>query len=853
MSLLTIATKELELILPDTKRKVKTIWPQWFSENAATIIASRYFFYSKNDGIAEISFFDLVNRVCETIAKWALEDGYLPDYVESEKFCEKLKMIIIHQKAAFNSPVWFNVGIYEKYGKTGDCEGYICKDGNVKKINEAYKYPQTSACFIISIDDNLEAIFDTVSVYAKIFKFGSGVGTNLSTIRSKGEFLRSNDGKPSGPISFMRVLDATANVVKSGGKTRRAAIMQILNIDHPDILEFIQIKAQIERWLKENEQSEYIDIPFQNANFSVRVNDKFMNAVKNDEDWELRNILDGSVNSVCKARSLFDEIAKAAWECGDPGLQYDTLCNEMNTTPFTGRINATNPCSEVHLPDNTACNLASVNLVKFWDGKKFDVNDFVDTCKTIFLAQEVLINRSSYPTEKIALNSYRLRPIGLGFTNLGTLLMLMKVAYGSKKAQTICKTISFLLTAAALEESVNIASIKGAYEASKDGRGGETNAQATQQVLLKYLNRAIQAEEEVRENCPELYGAIHKAVEIFRQCWNKPVRNSQFTSIAPTGTISFMMDADTTGIEPIYSLVTYKRLMDGTSLTIINKSIRNVLSNLGYSTDKIEKIEKFIKDNNSVINAPELREEHYPIFASAMEGLTWQDHLGMVVAAQTAITQGISKTINLPQSATVDDIKKIYLTAWELKAKCISIYRDGSKAMQILSSTKKNKIQNKANQPIRRKLPETRNSITHKFTVGNHEGYLIVGLFEDGSPGELFINISKEGSTIRGLCDVIGIQTSLLLQYGCPLEVLVNKLEFSRFEPAGFSSNKEIGFAYSLIDYIFRWLKLKFIQKSERKTGDNGEAIYCYQCAGIMQRTGACYTCINCGATNGCA
>lgn len=826
------------------KTLINSKWPAQFSETAAMIVASRYFFSWKDENVGEQHFSDLVSRVCETIAHWGLEDGYFQNDSEAKQFEQELSELIYQQKMAFNSPVWFNVGIWHKYKKSCDAEVWVCDEDGVRRVSDAYKNPQTSACFIVSVEDSLESIFDLVKNYAKIFKFGSGVGTNLSTIRASCEYLYSNYGKPSGPLSFMRVLDSTAQVVKSGGKTRRAAIMQVLNLDHPDIVDFIRVKADNEEKAREILSStdiSEVELPFQNANFSVRATDEFMEAVLNDQQFKTKWVTNSQINGpTYSARYLWKLIAECAWKCGDPGIQFDTTCQKYNTTPSLGRINASNPCSEVHLPDNSACNLASLNLVKFFKDGKFDIDSFLHAIRLTFLAQDIIIDRSSYPTEKIALHSHIIRPIGLGFTNLGSLLMLLGVPYDSDEARTICSCLCALMTAAAIDESVRIATIKGPFPVYPE------NKDAVQSVHGIYLDRAS----ELVTQCKKLPGGLDRAAKLAFKLFNdnidKPVRNSHFTSLAPTGTISLMMDAMTTGIEPAYALVSYKKLMDGSTITYTNDVYSDALRNLGYSDSEIQEIRKFIEENNSIVGAPHLNKKHYSIFSTALD-LSWEGHLLMVAAAQKFITQGISKTINLPSTATMEDIERVYMRAWEEGLKCVSVYRDGSKVSQILYRSKDAGSMKERRRARRRRLPNVRESVTHKFNIGGHEGYIIVGLYEDKQPGEIFIVISKEGSQVRGLYDTIGTLTSLALQHGVPLKTLVEKFSYCRFEPCGYSGDPQIGFAHSIVDYIFRWLGNRFQVKTDQSISD----ILCQSCGSPMKRTGTCYTCTVCGQSNG--
>ncbi|MEM2004054.1 MAG: vitamin B12-dependent ribonucleotide reductase [Nitrososphaerota archaeon] len=869
-------------------QSIQCEFPKDMDIDAARIVATRYFFSNRKlaeNPIVEKSFKDLISRVADTITYWGLKSNYF-DRRNAKIFQKELTYILLHRYAAFNSPVWFNVGVYHKYKIEGSSSNWIysSKKNRAIPITTGYVYPQTSACYIVSVEDNLDSIMDLAKIEAKIFKYGSGSGTNLSTIRSSYEYLDSNDGKPSGPCCFMRIYDQTAHVVRSGGKTRRAAKMQILNIDHPDIEQFIKLKSIEEdkaRLLKENGISNYYDeVFFQNANLSIRVTDAFMQAVLEDKEWNTYWVTEKRKANTYKARDLLWLAAECAWKCGDPGIQFHDTCNKYNTTPYPNRpINGSNPCSEVHLPDDTACNLASINLIKFLkDDGTFDVEKLMQVIRIIFIAQEILIDNSSYPTKKIAENSHNLRPIGLGFTNFGGLLLSQAISYASKEGRLVCSAICAFLTAICLKTSVELAEIMGPFPAFYDkGKNGETNADAYYQVIQYYVNDCKKLLEEFEETNHSLILSAKNLLElayVTLQSYEKgiPIRNSQLTSIAPTGTISFIMGADTTGIEPELAIVKYKHLaISNQTIQLVNRLVPKALAKLGYTKEQIDDIWKYIEKKNTIIDAPHVKKEHYPIFRCAYgpNALSPMDHLLMVAAAQKFITQGISKTINMPNNCTVEDIYNIYIEAWKLGLKCVSVYRDGSKAHQVLTTEeKKSTAVATIKDKVRNKLPTTRVSRTHKFSINGHDGYIIVGFYEDSKPGEIFLIISKEGSTIRGLSDCFATAVSIGLQYGVPIEAYIEKFKFVRFEPAGITQNREIPFAHSFVDYVFRWIENEIIKKDkpgdekqevqnpiEEKKNNNHEEwlIFCDKCSSPMQRTGTCFACPGCGETTGCS
>ncbi len=805
--------------------------PASWSQLATNVVVSKYFYGDPNNKAErENSVRQLIHRVTRTIADWGIADGYFDTAEDGEKFYRELTWLCLHQYGAFNSPVWFNVGLFNQYGVEGaKCNWhYNVETGVVEQPENPYEYPQGSACFIQSVDDNMEDIMRLATSEAMLFKFGSGTGTDLSTIRSSREKL-TGGGKPSGPLSFMRVYDQIAAVVKSGGKTRRAAKMQSLKVWHPDIMEFIECKwkeeqkahALIREGYESNFNGEaYSSVMFQNANLSVRVTDEFMNAVAKKLPWKTK-----WVSGKCDveaptydAKEILHRMADCAWHCGDPGVQYDTTINNWHTCPNSGRINASNPCSEYMFLDNTACNLSSINLMKFRqaDGG-FDVAGFTAAARLFFIAQEILVDHASYPTERIAHNSHLFRPLGLGYSNLGSLIMTSGLPYDSDGARGMCGSITALLHGAANLTSAEIAGVVGPFAEYK------YNSEPMLQVMQMHRN----AVEHIDNAGPQYLK------DASRELWDKVLesgkkygfRNAQATVLAPTGTISFMMDCDTTGIEPDIALVKYKQLAGGGMLKILNRSVSLGLSNLGYDDDAVAAIEAYINEHDTIEGAPQLRDEDLPVFdcafkpAKGTRSIGWRAHVQMMAAAQPFLSGAISKTVNMPNDVTPQDIADAYFWGWELGLKAIAIYRDGSKQSQPLNTKsegqkekeKEKIVERVISQPRRERLPDTRSSVTHKFSIAGHEGYLNVGLYPDGRPGELFITMAKEGSTIGGIMDSFGTAISLALQYGVPLEVLVNKFSHTRFEPMGYTTNPDIRIAKSVIDYIFRWMGLTFL------------------------------------------
>jgi len=904
--------------------------PSTWSNLATNVVVSKYFYGEPGTDERETSVGQVVHRVARTIADWGTQDGYFATPADGENFYRELAWLCLHQHGAFNSPVWFNVGLYHQYGVRG-CRGNYHWDTETHSIHRPetpYEFPQASACFIQSVEDNMEDIMRLATSEAMLFKFGSGTGTDLSTLRSGREKL-SGGGVPSGPLSFMRVYDQIAAVVKSGGKTRRAAKMQSLKDWHPDVLEFIQAKAKEEkkaRTLIESGEYEanfngeaYSSIMFQNANLSVRVSDEFMQAAVDGRKWRTHCVTDASEpGPEYEASYLLDEIARGTWYCGDPGVQYETTINDWHTASNTGPINASNPCSEYMFLDDTACNLSSLNLRKFQleDGS-FDISRFRRAAAIFITAQEILVDHASYPTPGIAENSHLFRPLGLGYANLGSLLMSMGIPYDSDAGRGICGALTALLTGQAYLSSSQMAAHLSPFAGYQENR----------EPMLRVMRMHRDATADIDAACPQPLRAA--AAEVWDECVRMGelhgYRNAQATVLAPTGTIAFMMDCDTTGIEPDIALVKYKQLAGGGMMKIVNQTVPGALATIGYDQPKIEGILDYIEKHDTIEGAPDVRDEDLPVFDCAFKAaagsrtIDWSAHVGMMAAAQPFLSGAISKTVNMPEDSTVEDVRKAYVEGWRQGLKALAIYRDGSKQSQPLATTKEGdrKKKGELSQPVRRHLPATRQSITHKFSVGGHEGYITVGLFEDGTPGELFITMAKEGSTIGGLMDVIGMETSMGLQYGVPLLSFVDKFSHTRFEPSGWTRNPDIPNAKSVVDYIFRWLGMQFIpgfreanapqretteladeaaasttatasdtvavpQVSVAVVADNpmstadAEALHedslsgpavrsmqfaqfqsdapaCDNCGAITVRNGNCYLCHNCGNSMGCS
>lgn len=829
-------------LFEQTNCEIPTTW----SQLATNVVVSKYFYGDPNNlEERERSVRQLVHRVTRTISDWGLEDGYFDSPEDGERFYRDLSWLCLHQHGAFNSPVWFNVGLHAQYGVVGDkCNWrWNVETEQTEQPENPYEFPQGSACFIQSVDDNMEDIMRLACSEAMLFKFGSGTGTDLSTIRSQREKL-SGGGTPSGPLSFMKVYDSIAGVVKSGGKTRRAAKMQSLKVWHPDILEFIECKwgeeqkahALIREGYESNFNGEaYSSVCFQNANLSVRVTDDYMEAVRDEKAWQTRWV-SGKVDEGAPsydAKELLTKMAECAWHCGDPGVQYDTTINRWHTCPNSGDINASNPCSEYMFLDNTACNLASINLMKFAnDDGTFDVERYRAACRLFFIAQEILVDHASYPTEPIAANSHRFRPLGLGYSNLGSVLMSRGMSYDSNAARGLCGSLTSLLHGEANRTSAEIASVVGPFD------GYAENEKPMLGVMQMHRDACDQIADEgpaeLKEASQKLWDDVLATGEKYG------FRNAQATVLAPTGTISFMMDCDTTGIEPDIALVKYKQLAGGGMLKIVNQTVKPGLEKLGYTGEQIDEVLSYIDEKDTIEGAPHLKDEHLPVFdcafqpANGVRSIPWEAHVTMMAAAQPFLSGAISKTVNMPNDTTPADIANAYFWGWELGLKAIAIYRDGSKQSQPLNTKSEDKEDAKAEaevitktveketvvyKPRRERLHDTRQSVTHKFSIAGHEGYLCVGLYPDGRPGEIFITMAKEGSTIGGIMDSFGTALSIALQYGVPIEVLVNKFSHTRFEPMGHTTNKDIRIAKSVVDYIARWLGLTFMSGGDAVPG----------------------------------
>jgi ribonucleoside-diphosphate reductase alpha chain len=856
--------------------------PRFWSQQATNIVVSKYFRGTIGTPERERSVKQLIGRVVDTITAWAVKQKYFASDDDLQAFSDDLKHLLVYQKAAFNSPVWFNVGFE--------------------------KAPQCSACFINAVQDTMESILGLAKTEGMLFKFGSGTGSNLSAIRSSRELL-AGGGTASGPVSFMKGFDAFAGVIKSGGKTRRAAKMVILNADHPDIEEFINCKVEEEKkaWALIDAGYDgsftgpaYSSVFFQNSNNSVRVTDEFMRAVMDDGEWTTKAVRDGAPVQTYKARDLMRQIAEATHICGDPGMQFDTTVNDWHTCPNTARINASNPCSEYMFLDDTACNLSSINLMKFLreDGE-IDSVSFEAACRTMITAQEILVDNSSYPTPAIAKNSHEFRPLGLGYANLGALLMSRGLPYDGDSGRDYAAAITALMHGAAFAQSAKIARDHGgpfaAYEKNKE-------------PFIRVMRKHRAALKDIdRTHLPSDLFQAAKAVwdEVIELGEQHGFRNAQATVLAPTGTIGFMMDCDTTGVEPDIALVKYKKLVGGGLMKIVNQTVPMALTKLGYNATQIKEIIEYIDENETIEGAPHLKEQHLAVFdcafkpARGVRSIHYMGHVRMMGAVQPFLSGAISKTVNVPKEATVEEIQQAYIDSWRIGAKAVSIYRDGSKRTQPLNTARdKEKVAAAAVDPgpRRRKLPDERHAFTHKFDIAGHEGYITVGLFEDGTPGEIFLVMAKEGSTISGFADAFAQAISYALQYGVPLQDLVDKFSHVRFEPSGMTKNPDVRFAKSIVDYIFRWMAAKFLSpEAQFRAGVNNreetvttpeqlpldvaaaagasatgaissrtmssfaairnqeDAPPCSTCGSIMVRSGSCYKCANCGTTSGCA
>jgi len=797
--------------------------PAGWTQLATNVVCSKYFYGEAGTPEREKSVRQLIHRVSRTIADWGEKDGYFATPDDCERFYRDLSWLCLHQHGAFNSPVWFNVGLFHQYGVKGaQCNWHWDVEAQeVRRPENPYEYPQGSACFIQSVDDSMEDIMELARSEAMLFKFGSGTGTDLSTLRSHRERL-SGGGKPSGPLSFMRVFDQIAAVVKSGGKTRRAAKMQSIKVWHPDVMEFIECKAKeekkarilIQNGYESNFNGEaYSSILFQNANLSVRLTDDFMQAVLDDKPWATHWVTDvDHAGPSWPARDVMAKMAEGAWLCGDPGVQYDTTINHWHTCPNSGRINASNPCSEYMFLDDTACNLASINLMKFRqaDGT-FDVERFQAACRVFYIAQEILVDHASYPTPDIARNSHAFRPLGLGYSNLGSLIMSSGLAYDSPGALGLCGAMTALLHGAANLTSAELAAAVGPFEGFALNR----------EPMLRVMQMHRDAVEDIDDACPDYLKDAARNVweDVLASGRVHGFRNAQATVLAPTGTISFLMDCDTTGIEPDIALVKYKQLAGGGMLKIVNQTVPLALRTLGYDEPQIESIVAYISREDTIEGAADLADEHLSVFDCAFQprngtrSIAWRAHVRMMAAAQPFLSGAISKTVNMPRDTTPADVADAYIEGWRLGLKALAVYRDGSKESQPLSTSTEadQKADKQKASPRRERLPDTRKSITHKFSIAGHEGYITVGLYEDGRPGELFITMAKEGSTVGGLMDCFGTAVSMSLQYGVPLDVYVNKFSHTRFEPMGHTKNPDIRIAKSLVDYIFRWLGITFL------------------------------------------
>ena len=847
----SITNEKGEVIFEEPDVEVPVSW----SMLATNVVVSKYFRRSTNGKGRERSVRQLIGRVVDTIHQWGQEGGYFATPEDADTFKAELTHLLVDQKAAFNSPVWFNCGIEPK--------------------------PQCSACFINSVEDRMEAILDLAKTEGMLFKWGSGTGTNLSPIRSSKELL-SGGGQASGPVSFMKGYDAFAGVIKSGGKTRRAAKMVILNAEHPDIVEFIKCKEKEEKkaWALISAGYDpsfngpaYSSVFFQNSNNSVRVTDEFMRAVVEDREWSTRAVTTGEIVENHRGRDLLRMMAESAHVCGDPGIQFDTTVNDWHTCTATDRINASNPCSEYMFLDDTACNLASLNLMKFRqkDGG-LDVERFKHAVQVMITAQEIIVDNASYPTPAIANNSHLFRPLGLGYANLGALLMALGLPYDSQAGRAYAGAVTALMHGEAYHTSARIAHDLEPFAEFP------LNREPMLRVIRKHQDAAAKLTASALPQ--DLYQAV-------RRCWSDALsqgekngyKNSQVTVLAPTGTIGFMMDCDTTGVEPDIALVKYKKLVGGGLLKIVNQTVPEALRRLGYGREEMNGIIKYIDENETIEGAPYLKEKDLPVFDCAFKPMNgtrsihYSGHLKMMGAVQPFLSGAISKTVNMPEEASVDQIQEAYIQAWQLGLKALAIYRDGSKRSQPLNTSLKAEGENDQARPARRRLPDERQAITHKFSVAGHDGYLTVGMYDDGSPGEIFVVMAKQGSVVSGLMDTVATSISLALQYGVPLRVLVDKFSHSRFEPSGFTNNPQIPIAKSIVDYIFRWLGQKFLTAEDQPQPEKAapgpsmqmedmerqvfqtqaDAPPCPECGAIMVRNGACYKCLNCGTTSGCS
>jgi len=938
--------------------------PEFWSQLATKVVVSKYFYGEQNTPERESSVRQLIHRVCRTIADWGVKDGYFSKE-DGEVFYNELVFLSVNQYGAFNSPVWFNVGLYHQYGigknSTRGNWRFNPESGQCERPATQYDYPQCSACFIQSVEDNMESIMNLASSEAMLFKFGSGTGTDLTPLRSRREKL-SGGGRPSGPLSFLKVYDQVAGIVKSGGKTRRAAKMNTIRDWHGDIEDFIDCKSLEEKkagaLIAQGYDSSfngeaYGSVKFQNENLSIRVSDEFMQAAVDGREWWTKAVTTGKPLEKKNASELLQKIAMGAWTCGDPGLQYDGTIQKWHTCKGTEAIHSTNPCSEYVFLNNTACNLASLNLVKFKNADGlFDSKRFRAAVRVYLTAQEILVDNSSYPIARIAENSHVFRTLGLGYANLGSLVMSYGLPYDSDEARSLTGAITAIMTGEAYAQSARMAQIKGPFKGYKDARCAGVEKTAAKDNVEPMQQVVAQHRQEVEKI--QRYPKFEYLLATSRECWDEAIalgkkhgyRNAQVTVLAPTGTISFFMDSDTTGIEPDIALVKYKILAGGGNLKIVNQTVPEALTGLGYKGDEIRRIIDHVEAYDTIedvaltaddaivkssarqkgdVAASGLKPEHLPVFDCAFKAargtrsLHYTAHLKVMSAAQPFISGAISKTVNVPNNCTADEIRNVYIEAWRMGLKCVAIYRDGSKMSQPLNTAKQAteeaetlkqtvaKLQTEIDslraligQPVRRRMADTRTSITHKFDIAGHEGYFTVGLYDDGTPGEMFITMSKEGSTIGGLMDTIATLTSVSLQYGVPLQDLVRKFANQRFEPSGYTKNPQIRLATSLVDYIFRWMGINFIPGYGDNAKGNGDgtpaghtikplhaeqtavravaplsatvpagagvsaisesvahfqmdAPFCCECGTRLVRSGSCFRCPNCGTSLGCS
>lgn len=896
--------------------------PASWSMLATNVVASKYFYGDVTKSEREFSVRQLIHRVARTLADWGLRDGYFASKEDAEIFYDELVFLCVNQFGAFNSPVWFNCGLYQQYGVGKDAgpgnQIFNTTTGKVETAPSQYEYPQCSACFIQHVDDTMEDIMELARAEAMLFKYGSGSGTDLSSLRSTREKL-SGGGRPSGPLSFLRVYDAVAGVVKSGGKTRRAAKMNTLKVWHPDIKEFIEAKsneekkawALIEQGYDGNFNGEaYGSVAFQNENLSVRVTDDFMRAAEEGRDWTTHWVTDPrKAGPTYKARDLVKAMAEGTWICGDPGIQYEDTIQQWHTCKNDGPINSSNPCSEYMFLDDTSCNLASLNLLKFMHEGRFDVERFKSAVEIFITAQEIIVDNASYPTHDIALNSHIYRTLGLGYANLGSLLMSQGLPYDSEEGRSTAAALTGIMHCHAYAQSARLAETMRPFEAYARNR----------EPMLRVIEMHRNATRKIGASCPGYLrdAAQHCADAALDLGQRFGYRNAQVTVLAPTGTIGFLMDCDTTGVEPDIALVKYKLLAGGGMLKIVNRTVGHALRKLGYGEKAVEAIVQYIDEKDTIEGAPGLKEEHLAVFDCAFKPrngkryIAYGAHVKMMAAVQPFLSGAISKTVNMPTEATVEEIMQTYMEGWKLGLKALAIYRDGCKRSQPVNTGKDDAAAakdtpaapehgNNGNgskvRPLRRRMPNTRRSVTHKFDIAGHEGYLTVGLYDDGTPGELFITMAKEGSTVGGLMDAFGTAISMCLQYGVPVKSLVEKFAHTRFEPSGFTKNPDIPIAKSLPDYIFRWFGSTFLDSYREpssvkplslESGDThhgatvithdaasapaapqqagparvdeqfehfqGDAPACDSCGSITVRNGTCYKCFNCGNSMGCS